>query len=65
MNSGKKKVSLMVKSGIKPIFRLKRPVPYASTAKIEAELERLQKLGIINPVPYSEWAAPIVAVNHE
>ena len=50
-------VSFTVKPSIKPIFRLKRPVPYAATAKIEAELERLQKLGIITPVSYSEWAA--------
>ncbi|XP_062556755.1 uncharacterized protein K02A2.6-like [Armigeres subalbatus] len=46
----------------KPIFRLKRPVPYASASKIEVELDRLQKIGIIIPVSYSEWAAPIVAV---
>ncbi|XP_062553858.1 uncharacterized protein K02A2.6-like [Armigeres subalbatus] len=58
----KKKVSFTVKPGIKPIFRLKRPVPYASASKIEVELDRLQKLGIIIPVSYSEWAAPIVAV---
>ncbi|XP_055584806.1 uncharacterized protein K02A2.6-like [Uranotaenia lowii] len=58
----KKKVSLTVKPGAKPVFRQKRPVPYASTAKIEEELERLQNLGIITPVSYAEWAAPIVAV---
>ncbi|XP_062702811.1 uncharacterized protein K02A2.6-like [Aedes albopictus] len=58
----KKKVSLSVKPGTKPVFRPKRPVPYASTEKIEAELDRLQSLGIISPIPYSEWAAPIVAV---
>ncbi|XP_038119374.1 uncharacterized protein K02A2.6-like [Culex quinquefasciatus] len=50
------------KPGAKPIFRPKRPVPYASVEKIEAELDRLQSLGIITPVSYSEWAAPIVAV---
>ncbi|XP_055585432.1 uncharacterized protein K02A2.6-like [Uranotaenia lowii] len=58
----KKKVSLTVKPGAKPVFRQKRPVPYASTAKIEEELERLQHLGIITPVSYAEWAAPIVTV---
>ncbi|XP_055584820.1 uncharacterized protein K02A2.6-like [Uranotaenia lowii] len=58
----KKKVSLTVKPGAKPVFRQKRPVPYASTAKIEEELERLQNLGIITPVSYAVWAAPIEAV---
>lgn len=58
----KKKVSLKVKSGTKSVFRQKRPVPYASAEKIEAELDRLQSLGIISPISYSEWAAPIVAV---
>ncbi|XP_062535370.1 uncharacterized protein K02A2.6-like [Armigeres subalbatus] len=37
-------------------------LPYASASKIEVVLDRLQKLGIIIPVSYSEWAAPIVAV---
>ena len=29
---------------------------------MEAELERLQALGIISPVKFSRWAAPIVQV---
>ena len=36
-----------------------RPVPLAMRAKVESELDRLQKEGIIRPV---EWAAPIVPV---
>ncbi|XP_055605893.1 uncharacterized protein K02A2.6-like [Uranotaenia lowii] len=58
----KKKVSLTVKPDTKPVFRQKRPVQYASTAKIEEELERLQNLGIITPISYAEMAAPIVPV---
>ena len=30
--------------------------------KVEAELERLEGLGIIIPVQHSEWAAPVVPV---
>ena len=30
--------------------------------KVEEELENLQRTGIISPVKYSEWAAPIVPV---
>ena len=30
--------------------------------KVEQELDRLQKKGIIKPVKFSDWAAPIVPV---
>ena len=30
--------------------------------KGQAELDRLQSLGIISPVPFSRWSAPIVPV---
>ncbi|XP_044757779.1 uncharacterized protein K02A2.6-like [Coccinella septempunctata] len=54
------KVELHVSRETKPVFRPKRPVAYAAQAQIEDELNRLQDLGIISPVDYSEWAAPIV-----
>ena len=38
------------------------PGPYAVKRKIEAELERLQKEGTIEPVQFSEWEAPIVPI---
>ena len=34
-------------------------------AKVEAELERLQQAGVIQPVEFSDWAAPIVPVVKE
>ena len=45
-----------------PIFHKARPVPYALREKIEQDLERLERAGTIEPVQYSEWAAPIVPV---
>ena len=30
--------------------------------KVEAELEKLERLGIIIPVQHSEWAVPVVSV---
>ena len=32
------------------------------TGKVEEELERLEKEGIIDPIQFAHWAAPIVAV---
>ncbi|XP_055633494.1 uncharacterized protein K02A2.6-like [Toxorhynchites rutilus septentrionalis] len=58
----KAQISLHLKPDAKPIFRPKRPVPYNAIPLVETELNRLQQLGIISPVDYSDWAAPIVAV---
>ena len=45
-----------------PKFMKARPVPYALKAKVEKELDRLQSEGILSPVEFTEWAAPIVPV---
>ena len=45
-----------------PKFYKPRPVPYAMRNLVEKELERLQLQGIIEPVKFSDWAAPIVPV---
>ena len=37
-------------------------MPLALRAKVEDELNRMQEAGIIRPVEYSEWAAPIVSI---
>lgn len=39
-----------------------RPTSYFLRDKVEKELQRLQDQGIIQPVQFSEWAAPIVPV---
>ena len=48
--------------GVQPNFRKPHTVPYALKPAVERELIRLQREGIIEPVKFSEWAAPIVAV---
>lgn len=42
-----------------------RSVPYAMKYKVEKELERLQQLGVIESIQFSNWAAPIVPVLKE
>ena len=47
---------------VHPRFHKARSVPYALRGKVEQALERLEKDGVIEPVEFSEWAAPIVPV---
>nr|VZI40377.1 unnamed protein product [Spirometra erinaceieuropaei] len=49
-------------SDFRPRFFKALTVPYAVAPKVEEELDRLQNADIIEPVQYSEWAAPIVPV---
>ena len=53
---------IYVDPGAAPKYMKARPVPYALKAKVEQELDRLQSEGIISPVEFTEWAAPIVPV---
>ena len=56
------KVKIHLDPEARPKFLKARPVPYAMTGKIEVELKRLQDEGTIEPVQFSEWAAPIVPI---
>ena len=55
-------VKLSVKEGAKPKFFKPRSVPFALKEAIEKDLDRLEQLGVVTKVNYSEWAAPIVVV---
>ena len=45
-----------------PRFCKARTLPYAMRAKVEEEIDRLVSDGILEPVEYADWAAPVVAV---
>ena len=51
-----------VDPGAQPKYCKARSVPYAMRGKVEEELERLVSEGIIEPVQFADWAAPIVPV---
>uniref|UniRef100_A0A5S6QPL6 RNA-directed DNA polymerase n=1 Tax=Trichuris muris TaxID=70415 RepID=A0A5S6QPL6_TRIMR len=52
----------LLKPGARPVFRPKRPVPYAALPDVERELDRLERNGVISKVNHSYWVAPIVVV---
>ena len=56
------KARINVKSDATPIVRKARPLTFAMKKKVENELDRLEQKGIIKPVQYSDWAAPVVPV---
>ena len=39
-----------------------RTVPFTLRAKVECELDRLARDGVLEKVPFCDWGAPIVAV---
>ena len=45
-----------------PRFSKARSIPYAMRKGVEEELDRLVAEGTLEPVEFSDWAAPIVAV---
>ena len=47
---------------VQPNFWKPHTVLYALKPAVEKELARLQREGIVEPVKFSEWAAPIVTV---
>jgi len=53
---------LHVTQNVQPSFCRARPVPHTLKAKVEKELDRLEKQKVIEAVQYAEWAAPIVPV---
>ena len=55
-------VSIVVDPAVPPRYCKARSVPYSMKTLVEEELVRLEREGVIEPVQYAEWAAPIVPV---
>lgn len=49
-----------MKDIVNPVFMKARTVPYALRSKVEDEIKRLEKLGIITRTEHSEWGTPVV-----
>ena len=56
------KAKLTLREDSQAHFCKARAVPYALRPKVEEELRRLQKEGILTKVEWSEWGTPIVPV---
>ncbi|XP_030847129.1 uncharacterized protein K02A2.6-like [Strongylocentrotus purpuratus] len=58
----KGQAKLKVKSDAEPRFFKPRPIPFAIKDKVAEEIDRLVKKGVLEPVEFSDWAAPVVPV---
>lgn len=54
---------LHVSADAQPVFCRARPLPYALTARVDAELDAMLAAGVIEPVDCSDWATPLVIVS--
>ena len=53
---------IVMDPGATPKFCKPRTVPYAYKSLVNEEIDRLVQQGILAPVKFSDWAAPIVPV---
>uniref|UniRef100_UPI00398F68F8 uncharacterized protein n=1 Tax=Pristiophorus japonicus TaxID=55135 RepID=UPI00398F68F8 len=56
------KVKIDITQDARPVHHKARAVPYVMREKIEHELDRLLREGIISPMEFNDWASPIVPV---
>ena len=56
------RAKLHIAPNAQPKFYRPRNVPYAIRDRVEQALTRLEEQGVIEPVDFADWAAPIVPV---
>ena len=49
--------------GSQPKVSKARPIPYTMTPKVEVELKRLERDGILHMVKFSDWPTPEVSTS--
>ena len=47
---------------VKPVLKPNRKAPFVALEPVNKELERLEKLGVISKINYSNWVSPTVFV---
>ena len=57
------KAKLQIKTNVIPKFHRLRSIALALKEKVEADLDRQKKLGILEKIQTAQWAAPIVPVS--
>ncbi|XP_028174821.1 uncharacterized protein K02A2.6-like [Ostrinia furnacalis] len=55
-------VKIHLKQGMTPKFLKARPVPFAIKDRVEREIDRLVKEGVLRPTSFSDWATPVVPI---
>ena len=53
---------LAVDTNAQPCFCNFRSIPFSLRSRVEQQLDYLQNAGVIEPIQFSDWAAPIVPV---
>ena len=56
-------VNIPIQDNAQPVFKKARAVPLALRERVEQELKKLVDQDILEPVRFSRWATPIVAVS--
>lgn len=56
------KAEITLKPNARPKFHKPYNLPFAQTDGVRDEINRLVSIGVLKPIKFSEWAAPIVAV---
>jgi hypothetical protein len=54
--------NVSLKDDAVPKFLKARPIPYALSAKVDEELEKMESMGVLTKVEHSQWASPLVVV---
>ncbi len=55
---------LTLSANARLVFHKARPVPFALQTKVDTEIDRLVREGVLTPVQQSEWDSPTVVVRN-